>query len=97
MDDDEQESDEESETDDGTEDDDADELEVQSGEEVDELEQDMNNFCNEFECGNDLTSHKVNAYCNEVNVRTVPSFIHLLSKYVLLVSFFKAPFQHQNK
>ena len=44
VDDEEQESDEESETDDGTEDDDADELEVQSGEEVDELEQDMNNL-----------------------------------------------------
>ena len=39
-----QESDEESETDDGTEDDDADELEVQSGEEVDELEQTINKF-----------------------------------------------------
>ena len=44
VDDEEPESDEESETDDGTEDDDADELEVQSGEEVDELEQDMNNL-----------------------------------------------------
>ena len=37
-----EESDEESETDDGTKDDDADELEVQSGEEVDELEQTIN-------------------------------------------------------
>ncbi len=44
VDDKEQESDEESETHDGTEDDDADELEVQLGEEVDELEQDMNNL-----------------------------------------------------
>ena len=44
VDDNEQESDEESETDDGTEDDDADDVEVQSVEEADELEKDMNNL-----------------------------------------------------